>query len=621
MQRCAAVTSVTELLMEVESVLEYLKCHDGIADPPDHLNEHIIEDATSIPMSGDTNMSPAARAAAANMRGGIPSANPIDTPTVNATPAPRLRMVQNILDNEPPRPMHNANAQIGHSVHPSKVQRLNPQVNLNTSSTAADPPTTFLGMSTYNTYVRDAPIGELQNPFAPLRQGNVGYNLTRDIDMSSDNTSRNHQRWSGLSRMTGRGGRGMKGKFKPNKKGKRALDQDDRYNQIPEFGKASGDAKVVLFTLSQLYETRNPYRKKLPVHQERSRLPGGTVPMPDTTFVAARMRHDQQADPGLCKVYHNALGALYDANRSTSNYLLRDETGATRSLLGLEVQYLNGQSVNELISENQKTSLGDYWRVLRLRPPTNSFSAERPHLEYIPNSTYSYYEVKMTLENVKRLKVKPSRYWNELPIKDVQSDILYSLSDYCPGLPYEANIIRDNESLGLPIYRIRELVFYQDQAPPVENNVPDEDRSRKRVDAETTISNLVALGSIPDQEQLTLQDYMIRVEETLSKYEMYLQEWPFLVAQRLLKMQVSRLRFIKSALIEKLDNHPLSTANTAVFGSDQNQGNPPAGYDSMAYFGSAPANADISSQSGEMMGNNSQSADRSGQTNPSGRGW
>jgi hypothetical protein len=351
----------------------------------------------------------------------------------------------------------------------------------------------------------------------------------------------------------------MKGKFKPNKKGKRALDQDDRYSQIPEFGKASGDAKIVLFTISQLYEIKNPYRKKLPVHQERSRLPGGTVPMPDTTFVAARMRHDQQVDPGLCKVYHNALAALYEANRSTSLYLLRDETGATRTLLGQEVQYLNGQSVNELISENQKTSLGDYWRVLRLRPPTNAFNAERPQMEYIPNSTYSYYEVKMTLENVKRLKVKPSRYWNELPIKDVQSDILYSLSDYCPGLPYEANIIRDNESLGLPIYRIRELVFYQDQAPPVENNVPDEDRSRKRVDAETTISNLVALGAIPDQEQLTLQDYLIRVEETLSKYEMYLQEWPFLVAQRLLKMQVSRLRSIKSALIEKLDNHPLST--------------------------------------------------------------
>ena len=187
--------------------------------------------------------------------------------------------------------------------------------------------------------------------------------------------------------------------------------------------------------------------------------------------------------------------------------------------------------MNELISENQKTSLGDYWRVLRVRPPTNKFNAEKPQLEYIPNNTYTYYEVKTTLENVRRLKVKPTRYWNELPIKDVQSDILYSLSDYYPGLPYEANIIRDidNESLGLPIYRIRELVFFQDQAPPVASNVPDEDRPRKKVDAETTISNLVALGAISDQEQLTLESYMIRVEEILSKYEMYLLEWPFLV--------------------------------------------------------------------------------------------
>jgi hypothetical protein len=104
------------------------------------------------------------------------------------------------------------------------------------------------------------------------------------------------------------------------------------------------------------------------------------------------------------------------------------------------------------------------------------------------------------------------------------------------------------------------------------------------------------------------------------RYEEYLQEWPFLVAQRLLKMQVSRLKNIKHALTEKLHNHPLSSANTAAFGSDQNQGNPPAGYDSMAYFGTAPASADTTSQSGGMMGNNSQSANRSGQTNPSGGG-
>jgi hypothetical protein len=284
------------------------------------------------------------------------------------------------------------------------------------------------------------------------------------------------------------------------------------------------------------------------------------------------------------------------------------------------MQYLNGQTVHELVPENQKLSLGDYWRVLRLRPATNSYKAEQLQLEFIPNNTYSYYEVKMTLHNVMRVKVKPTRYWNELLVKDVPSDILYSLSDYHPGLPYEASIIRDNESLGLPIYRIYETVFIQDQTPPAADGVVEEDKPRKRVNVEATITNLVGLGAIPDQEQETLENYMLSVEEILTRYEKYLQEWPFLVAQRLLKMQVSRLKSIKTALTEKLNNHPLSSANSAVFGSDLNQGNPPAGYESMTYFGPAPAAADTSSQSGGTMGNNSQSANRSGYDNSSGGG-
>ncbi len=113
---------------------------------------------------------------------------------------------------------------------------------------------------------------------------------------------------------------------------------------------------------------------------------------------------------------------------------------------------------------------------------------------------------------------------------------------------------------------------------------------------------------------------MLSVEEILNKYEKYLQEWPFLVAQWLIKMQVARLKSIKTALTEKLNNHPLSSANTAVFGSDSNQGNLPAGYESMTHFGPAPAAADTSLQSGGTMVNNSQSANRSGYNNPSGRG-
>jgi hypothetical protein len=263
------------------------------------------------------------------------------------------------------------------------------------------------------------------------------------------------------------------------------------------------------------------------------------------------------------------------------------------------VQYLNGQTVHELVPENQKTILGDYWRVLRLRPPTNQFNAGKPHLEYIPNNTYGYNEVRTTLDNVKRLKIKPTRYWNEALVKDVPSDILYSLSDYYPGLPFEADIIRDNEFLRLPKFRIYETVFLQDQGPQVADNVPDEEKPRKRVDVQRTIDSLIGCGALLDAEQATLESYFIDIEEHLNRYEGYLREWPFLVAQRLLKMQVSRLKNIKHALTEKLNNHSLSTANTAVFGSEQNQGNP-------------PASADTASQSGGTNGNNSQSAIRSG---------
>ncbi len=182
-------------------------------------------------------------------------------------------------------------------------------------------------------------------------------------------------------------------------------------------------------------------------------------------------------------------------------------------------------------------------------------------------------------------------------------------------LPYEANIIRDNESLGLPIYCISETVFLQGPTPPAADGLAEEDKPRKRVNVEATIATLVGLGALSDDEQESLEQYLLSVEEILKRYEGYLQEWPFLVAQRLIKMQVARLKNIKTALIEKLNNHLLSSANTAVFGSDQNQGNPPAGYESMAYFGPAPAAADTSFQSGGTTGNNSQSANRSGYTN------
>jgi hypothetical protein len=125
-------------------------------------------------MDEDANGTSAVRTAP-DMRGGISSANAIDTPTVAATPAMRLRMVQNLLSNDSAtKRTHNTTVPPGHTVHPSKVQNSNPQANLSPSSNAASTQNTFNGMSAQgaqvhmtNSHVTEPPM-DTSHPFAPL---------------------------------------------------------------------------------------------------------------------------------------------------------------------------------------------------------------------------------------------------------------------------------------------------------------------------------------------------------------------------------------------------------------------------------------------------------------------
>jgi hypothetical protein len=156
-----------------------------------------------------------------------------------------------------------------------------------------------------------------------------------------------------------------------------------------------------------------------------------------------------------------------------------------------------------LLEEIQKKSLGDYWRVLRTRPANNATKAKNPDIEYVPNNTYLYYLVKYY-----NIKVRPSRFWNETSANEVADDVLYSLSEYWPGMPRDCDIIRDNNQLGLPAYRPNELRF--GKADPANNKAP--------IDATATIQQLVALGAIPDFSQQSLKDYMSKVQTMDDKY-------------------------------------------------------------------------------------------------------
>ncbi len=58
---------------------------------------------------------------------------------------------------------------------------------------------------------------------------------------------------------------------------------------------------------------------------------------------------------------------------------------------------------------------------------------------------------------------------------------------------------------------------------------------------------------------------MTRVHEMDMLLTDHIANWPFLAAQRLLKLQLSRLRVIKQALTIRLDGHPLHGNNLPGF--------------------------------------------------------
>ncbi len=189
-------------------------------------------------------------------------------------------------------------------------------------------------------------------------------------------------------------------------------------------------------------------------------------------------------------------------------------------------------------------------------------------------------------------------YWNETCCASVQDHTLYSLAEYCPGLPRDANIVADNRYKGIHPYRMLECLSKYDDVG-----------KRTDPDIEAIITALMTYGTIPNREQTAPEDLMEKVQEVTNKYFQWSKSWPFLAAHRLLTMQLNRCSHIKRVLMELLNNHPLNnSANNASFASSFNSGN-------------SPASAGSSSQSGEAMDYSSQSAYRRGHGGRGGRGY
>jgi hypothetical protein len=203
----------------------------------------------------------------------------------------------------------------------------------------------------------------------------------------------------------------------------------------------------------------------------------------------------------------------------------------------------------------------------------------------------------MTLKQVHGYAIKPSRYWNETCVAAVSDHVLYSLAEYCPGMPREADIVPSNRYLGIhPYHMLENISKYDDAGKRTEPNI------------EATITALITFGTIPNREQRALEDLMVKVQQVIDSYFYWSRNWSFLAANRLLKLQLIRCGHIKRVLTELLPKHPLNSANSASFTSNDNSGR-------------TFASAGSSAQSGETMDYTSHSAHRRGHGGRGGRGY
>jgi hypothetical protein len=152
-------------------------------------------------------------------------------------------------------------------------------------------------------------------------------------------------------------------------------------------------------------------------------------------------------------------------------------------------------------------------------------------------------------------------------------------------MPRDVDIINENSLLGLPLYHMNE------------QNRTNHARVGTKVqmvnDNSYTIEFLLSTGAIANDTQKSFEDYLTAISEVEMNYSNYVINWPFLASQRLLRLQMNRLKTIKLALIERLDKFPLSDANSVGFNNpDPNANHEPSDV-VMIEDGAAPAAEDI----------------------------
>jgi hypothetical protein len=97
---------------------------------------------------------------------------------------------------------------------------------------------------------------------------------------------------------------------------------------------------------------------------------------------------NQDGSPIHNVVYHynSALRAIYEVRQSVQNFHIMEESGRIVDIRKIPIPDVYPTDPNYLLEENQKLSLGHFWKVLRLRPAKNARkSSNNPDPNVDPN--------------------------------------------------------------------------------------------------------------------------------------------------------------------------------------------------------------------------------------------
>ncbi len=123
------------------------------------------------------------------------------------------------------------------------------------------------------------------------------------------------------------------------------------------------------FHIQSFSEADHPYAVRQPTQMEISMVPGQIVMLPDDTLVMPRLAPNQAWDIYTQKVYHQALIAIHQMCRSHKDYYVQEPGQGSTQYVNLKGQkvgvYANGNFLYDLLDDEQKASLGDFWKVLR----------------------------------------------------------------------------------------------------------------------------------------------------------------------------------------------------------------------------------------------------------------